>query len=493
VSPTFPPTLPEGWKTYTLKKEISTLKQTGNMKNKANVAAGQRNPTPAMKTPTTAQPVNPPVPNTPASLHSWWTNLRLSELILLPLRLFLGVTFVYAGIQKLTDPQFFNPSAAGFIGKQIMAFALRSPIHSFLIHLVLPHAVFFGALVAFGEIAIGIGTLLGFLFRPAAFFGILLSLMFFLSATWRVYPYFYGSDIVFVFAWLTLLLAGPRGSGLPSIDALLVPRLHKDVSPEWRGKLGSVLNFVLGVGAGEERKEGIQPEVMSSQAINRTPGQAAAYNSKVSGYPQGVPQHIMSGQGRQGNAYGISQQQKQVNYKGRNAAIRRSQQSRRNFLWGMLAGGLGMLGITVAGKAFHIFPFGGDDNASINQQNSAPGSNLQSNAGSGTATTAVGSTEIAQVSAVQPNSAVTFTIPSNGDPGVLVHLSNGKFVAFDATCTHAGCPVQYDPSSQHLLCPCHGAEFDPSNAAAVVQGPTNTPLTNVPISVDNATGAITLQ
>ena len=115
--------------------------------------------------------------------------------------------FVYAGIQKLTDPQFFNPTATGFIGKQILAFAHGSPIHSILLHVALPHALFFGAVIAFGEIAIGIGTLVGFLFRPAAFFGMLLSLLFFLSASWHVYPYFYGADIVFFFAWTPLLIS----------------------------------------------------------------------------------------------------------------------------------------------------------------------------------------------------------------------------------------------------------------------------------------------
>ena len=406
--------------------------------------------------------------------------LRFSERVLLPLRLFLGITFLYAGIQKLTDPQFFNPSATGFIGKQIMAFAHGSPIHNVLLHVALPHAVFFGALIALGEIAIGIGTLLGFLFRPAAFFGMLLSLMFFLSASWHVFPYFYGADIVFFFAWTPLLLAGPLGSGLPSIDAVLVRRILMDMPPVWRGRMGPVFNFLLGVGDVVE-KQNVPLEEMPTQAVNRINGQGAQYNSKIIGYPHGVPQHIMSGQGGAGNAYGNSQQQKQVNYRGRNATIRRSQENRRNFLWGLVAGGLGMLGITVTGRVFLSHPFGGDDNASTIMQNPSTVSGTQTTPGSGTSTTtASGSTEIAQVSAVQPNSSVTFTIPSDGDPGVLVRLNNGKFVAFDATCTHAGCPVQYDPSSQHLLCPCHGAEFDPSNAAAVVQGPTNTPLTSVP-------------
>ena len=449
------------------------MKQADIIKNKASVAAEQQKPNPE---------------------HSWWAASRLSRRVLLPLRLFLGITFVYAGIQKLTDPQFFNPSAAGFIGKQIMAFAIGSPIHNFLVHVVLPHAMSFGALVAYGEIAIGLGALLGFLLRPAAFYGMLLSLLFFLSASWRVRPYFYGADIVFVFSWITLLLAGPLASGLPSLDALLVPRLLMSVSPESREKLERVLNVLLGVGTGEESKESNQPEEVPLYATNRTSGQALTYNSKVSGYPQGVPQHIMSGQGRPPILQRTPQPRKQVNYKGRNAAMRRSQESRRNFLWGVLAGGLGMLGITFAGKAFHLFPFGGDNTGLVVQGTSSKpggddGSGLQSNPSSGPGTT----TAIAQVNAVPTNSAVTFTIPSNSDPGVLIHLNNGKFVAFDATCTHAGCPVQYDPSSQHLLCPCHGAEFDPANAAAVVQGPTNTPLTSVPIRVDNSTGAITLQ
>src|SRR6266699_4459278 len=460
------------------------MKQTNNPKNKANVMGGQRNQPPTMKTAQTSQQVHTSKASSSSTdQQSRWKELRFSERVLFPLRLFLGITFVYAGVQKLTDPQFFNPSATGFIGRQIMAFAHGSPIHNILLHVVLPHAVFFGALIALGEVAIGIGTLLGFLFRPAAFFGMLLSLMFFLSASWHVYPYFYGADIVFFFAWTPLLLAGPLGSGLPSVDALLVRRILMDMPPVWRGRMGPVFNFLLGVGEVVE-KQNVPLEEMPTQAINRITGQGAQYNSKVSGYPQGGP----------GNAYGNSQQQKQVNYRGRNATIRRSQENRRNFLWGLVAGGLGMLGITVAGRAILSHPFGGDDNASTITQNPSTVSGTQSTSGSGTATTTVsGSTEIAQVSAVQPNSSVTFTIPSNGDPGVLVRLNNGKFVAFDATCTHAGCPVQYNPSSQHLLCPCHGAEFDPSNAAAVVQGPTNTPLTSVPISINNSTGAITLQ
>jgi len=156
-----------------------------------------------------------------------------------------------------------------------------------------------------------------------------------------------------------------------------------------------------------------------------------------------------------------------------------------------------MLAVLWLGQNLHILPWTSNDAAPAPAAN--PGQSGSSDDG-GNQPTAVtpssgtpgASTPIAQVNQVPPDSAVNFTIPSNSDPGVLVHLNNGRFVAFDATCTHAGCPVQYDPGSQHLLCPCHGAEFDPANGAAVVQGPTNTPLVSVPIRINNATGAISI-
>ena len=42
---------------------------------------------------------------------------------LFPLRLFLGVTFVYAGIQKLSDPGFLHAGAPTYIGTQLHGFA----------------------------------------------------------------------------------------------------------------------------------------------------------------------------------------------------------------------------------------------------------------------------------------------------------------------------------------------------------------------------------
>ena len=136
----------------------------------------------------------------------------------------MGLTFLYAGLQHLTDPSYFDPSKSGYIGHLISQYAVGSPIHDFLIGVVGPNAASFGWMVAIGEVLIGIATLTGFLFRVAALAGLILNFTFFLSATWSAFPFYFGSDIVFVMCWLTLLLTGPQVS--QSVDGVLATRFH---------------------------------------------------------------------------------------------------------------------------------------------------------------------------------------------------------------------------------------------------------------------------
>lgn len=136
------------------------------------------------------------------------------------LRAFLGVTFTYAGLQKLTNRFFFQAANPGSIQAQLHASIATSPIGP-LIRLSAHAPVLVGLLIAFGELAVGLGTLLGLFGRIAAVGGMALSLLLFLAVSFNTTPYFYGSDIVFFFAWTPLVVAG---SGAWSLDAALEAR-----------------------------------------------------------------------------------------------------------------------------------------------------------------------------------------------------------------------------------------------------------------------------
>jgi Rieske Fe-S protein len=85
---------------------------------------------------------------------------------------------------------------------------------------------------------------------------------------------------------------------------------------------------------------------------------------------------------------------------------------------------------------------------------------------------------IAKVDEVTLNSSKKFTKSGSKHPYVLVHLKDGRFVAYSAVCTHEGCWVDYQPETQMLACPCHGSVFDPAKKGAVVKGPAIVPLPN---------------
>jgi thiosulfate dehydrogenase [quinone] large subunit len=134
---------------------------------------------------------------------------------LLPLRLFLGGTFLFAGLQKLANPDFFRSSSPISIHAQLIGSERSSPIHGLLSHLVsIAPAV--GLAIALGEVAIGLGTLVGLWTRVAAGAGMALSFGLFLTASYHSSPYYTGSDIVFLFAWTPMLLAGAGGA--PALD-----------------------------------------------------------------------------------------------------------------------------------------------------------------------------------------------------------------------------------------------------------------------------------
>ena len=98
---------------------------------------------------------------------------------------------------------------------------------------------------------------------------------------------------------------------------------------------------------------------------------------------------------------------------------------------------------------------------------------------------------IANAANIPPDQSLIYNDPSLG-PIILIHLDNGQFVAYSAICTHEGCQVQFDPSLKDIVCPCHGAVYDPYHNAQVIGGPAPYALQNVPIQYNPTTGNIYL-
>lgn len=98
--------------------------------------------------------------------------------------------------------------------------------------------------------------------------------------------------------------------------------------------------------------------------------------------------------------------------------------------------------------------------------------------------TVVGSSQMAA------NSAKDFTNPADGKASMLIHLPSGTFVAYEKACTHEGVTVYYDPATQRIVCPAHGAMFNPAKNGAVLQGPAMKPLPSVTVHV-NTDGTVT--
>ena len=61
-----------------------------------------------------------------------------------------------------------------------------------------------------------------------------------------------------------------------------------------------------------------------------------------------------------------------------------------------------------------------------------------------------------------------------GDSPIIVLNVAGEIRAFDAVCTHEGCPLGWNPEQRLIRCPCHGGAYDVSGK--VVDGPPPAPL-----------------
>jgi thiosulfate dehydrogenase [quinone] large subunit len=142
--------------------------------------------------------------------ESWRERSQQVGWVLLPLRAFLAFVFLYGGLSKIADRRFLDPSSPLSMHASIAAVRNSSPIGG-LLGPVQAHSFGFGVLMAAAELAVGLGVLLGLFTRVAAAGGMLLALPLWLTVSWGAQPWFTSADLVYLFAFIPLLVAGSGG------------------------------------------------------------------------------------------------------------------------------------------------------------------------------------------------------------------------------------------------------------------------------------------
>lgn len=147
------------------------------------------------------------VPENPIS--SFLFNDTRSGWIWLLIRLYVGYTWLTAGWKKVTSPAWTgeNSGAAlngfvnGALGKAEAGKDVTGWYAWFLENTVLPNAKIFSFMVAYGELLIGIGLILGLFTGLAAFFGGLMNASFLFAGTLSTNPLLFILATWLVLAW----------------------------------------------------------------------------------------------------------------------------------------------------------------------------------------------------------------------------------------------------------------------------------------------------
>jgi len=175
----------------------------------------------------------------PAFSRYLFSNTR-AGLLWLPVRLFVGFSFLEAGLHKLFPAG--KDIGAGWLdgGASLLGYwtnAVAIPeggrpaitfewYRDFLNILINNDAqTWFGYLIVFGEIAIGLGLIFGVLTGFAAFFGAFMNMSFLLAGSASTNPVLFALGMGLILAW--------RVAGYYGVDRWLLPRL----GVPWRAKV----------------------------------------------------------------------------------------------------------------------------------------------------------------------------------------------------------------------------------------------------------------
>ena len=145
------------------------------------------------------------------------------------IRLYIGWEWLSAGWEKVTSPMWTGSNAgaplSGFLkGALAKAGGAHPDVQgwyaAFLQHAVLPHTLIWSHFVAYGELLVGIGLILGFLTGVAAFFGAFMNFNYLLAGTVSTNPILLVLAIGLMLAW--------RTAGYLGLDRYLLSRIAKN-------------------------------------------------------------------------------------------------------------------------------------------------------------------------------------------------------------------------------------------------------------------------
>lgn len=157
-----------------------------------------------------------------------WRESRLSQVIWTILRVYVGWQWLTAGLDKTIGPSsavWVGPKAGvaitGFLKGALSKAAGAHPdvqwwYSWFIKSIALPNATAFGYAVAWGELLIGIGLILGFLTTIALLAAVFLNLNYLFAGTVSINP--------LLLFWEALLLWGGAATYYWGIDRAFLPR-----------------------------------------------------------------------------------------------------------------------------------------------------------------------------------------------------------------------------------------------------------------------------
>jgi thiosulfate dehydrogenase [quinone] large subunit len=148
------------------------------------------------------------------------------------LRLYVGYEWITAGWGKVTSTAWVGPQAGsavqGFLKGALAQTGGSHPAVSswyayFINNVALIHPTFFSYLVAYGELAVGLGLILGAFTGIAAFFGVLMNFSYLFAGTVSINPLLLLIQLFLILAW--------RNAGWLGLDRWFLPWL----GAPWQG------------------------------------------------------------------------------------------------------------------------------------------------------------------------------------------------------------------------------------------------------------------